>query len=90
MKIKILYRKNLKMSDGKIAAQSVHAALLLYKIDDRTEFDASVVVLGVSDKKFEEQKVGKNIALIRDKGLTEVAPDTETCFAFLEAYPDGR
>ena len=87
MKIKILYRKNLKMSEGKLAAQAVHAALLLYTQDERTSVGASVVVLGVSDKKFEEGKNGHSmIALIKDKGLTEVAPGTETCYAFLEEY----
>jgi len=66
-RIKLLVRKNLKMSPGKIAAQCVHAALGLNKL--LTEDPAkmlgeylpcvlngmeSVVVLEVSDKKFGE------------------------------------
>jgi len=78
-KIKILYRKNLKMSVGKIAAQSVHAAIGLPDVDDMM----SVVVLGVSDKKFQEAKDRANY-VVRDAGYTEVEPGTETCLAFYE------
>jgi peptidyl-tRNA hydrolase len=84
MRIKILYRKNLRMSPGKLAAQSVHAALLLAS-ETRVNANASVVVLSCSDKKFEESKLNKRVvAVVRDKGLTEVVPGTETCLAFLD------
>ena len=85
-RIKILFRKNLKMSESKLAAQCVHAALGL----DQSSIEninalMSVVVLGISDKKFDEQKNAEgNRYLVRDAGYTEVAPGTETCLAFLE------
>jgi peptidyl-tRNA hydrolase len=81
MKLKILYRRNLKMTPGKIAAQAVHAAIALEADDPMM----SVVVLGVSDKKFEEEKlVHRRIAVVRDAGYTEVMPNTETCLAFYD------
>lgn len=68
-RLKLLVRKNLKMSSGKIAAQCVHAALGLNKklnwddlpmgqFPDREYLDPmkSVVVLEVSDVKFGEAK----------------------------------
>ena len=79
MKLKILYRKRLCMSPGKVAAQAVHAALRMPKGGDTLP----VVVLGVSDKKFEQQKNHAEV-IIADAGLTEVAPGTETCLAFYE------
>ena len=87
MRIKVLYRKNLKMSPGKLAAQSVHAALgLAAWYPEALSPDHSVVVLEASDKKFEEakQQVPKQAYIVRDKGLTEVPPDTETVMAILE------
>ena len=86
-RIKFLVRRNLKLSAEKMAAQCVHAALALNKT---IPLDAmqSVVVLQISDKKFEEAKAEKpEHALIRDAGYTEVAPGTETCMAFLEDDP---
>jgi peptidyl-tRNA hydrolase len=56
-RLKILYRKNLNMSPGKLAAQAVHAALLLNAFtDDVDDVAMSVVVLGVSNAKFEQAK----------------------------------
>ncbi len=96
-RIKILFRKNLKMSEGKIAAQSVHAALGLAHLTPKAANPmTSVVVLGVSDSKFEEKKTKMNqplgkefdltqpYYLVSDAGFTEVPPGTETCLAFLE------
>lgn len=82
-KIKILFRKNLKMSPGKLAAQSVHAALGLSSPHPLM----SVVVLGVSDAKFEENKPRAQY-LVRDAGYTEVPAGTETCLAFYEDNHD--
>lgn len=84
-RIKILYRKNLKMSPGKLSAQCVHAALCLHG----THVDMSVVVLGVSDKKFNEvvDKADPLYFLIQDRGYTEVQEGTNTCLAFLEDDP---
>ena len=50
MKIKAIYRRNLKMTEGKVAAQVAHAVKNL----GLTPTDCSIVVLQVSDKKFEE------------------------------------
>lgn len=80
-RIKILYRKNLKMSEGKLAAQSVHAALGLKGVNAFM----SVVVLQASDAKFEEAKAQHPEAwVVRDAGRTEVEAGTETCMAFIE------
>ena len=87
MKIKILYRKNLKMSPGKLAAQAVHAAMGLYFEvgGDIIDHMTSVVVLGVSDKKFvEEATVNGASYTVIDAGYTELPAGTETCVAFLE------
>ena len=79
MKLKILYRKNLKMSPGKLGAQCAHAAVAISK-DNKPN---PIIVLGVSDKKFEEFKLSAQI-IIRDAGKTEVKPKTETCLAYFE------
>jgi peptidyl-tRNA hydrolase len=88
MKVKILYRKNLKMSPGKVAAQAVHAAVGL----GHTYESMPVVVLGVSDKRFNDMATRladseKSFYIVADAGLTEVEPGTLTCLAY---YCDGR
>jgi peptidyl-tRNA hydrolase len=96
MRIKILVRKNLKMTEFKTAAQCVHAALNLYKLFPRDHW--SCVVLGVSDKKFDEKRdalmstveqgeVSEAFYVVTDAGYTEVPPGTETCLAFYEEDP---
>jgi peptidyl-tRNA hydrolase len=86
MRIKILGRKNLKMTSGKLAAQSVHAALNLYKQNPQDHW--SCVVLEVSDKKFEEAKEAHPEAyVVHDAGYTEVQAGTQTCLAFYENDP---
>ena len=88
-RIKILCRKNLKMSPGKLAAQAVHAALALTSLEKLDPLQ-SVVVLEVSDKKFNEKINGEGkLAVVHDAGYTEVAPGTITCLAFLEDDPRG-
>lgn len=83
-RIKIYYRKNLKMSPGKLAAQSVHAALALPKASPLQ----SVVVLELSDLKFEAAKEAHPEAhIVHDAGLTEVDKGTETVMAFYEEDP---
>ncbi len=86
-RIKILARKKLNMSAGKLAAQSVHAALALAT---QTELHPmmSVVVLMVNETPFNNAKTdNKIVAVVRDAGFTEVEPGTETCLAFLEDDP---
>lgn len=86
-RIKILARKNLKMSPGKLAAQSVHAALALACVVPLNPM-MSVVVLEVNGAPFEAAKeANEHVAVVRDAGYTEVAPGTETCIAFLEDDP---
>lgn len=85
MKLKILYRKNLKMSPGKIAAQAVHAAIGV-KHDDNS---LPVVVLEASDNKFFEklrelESCKASYYLVEDAGYTEVEKGTMTCLAFFE------
>jgi peptidyl-tRNA hydrolase len=80
MKLKIIYRKNLKMSPGKIAAQAVHAATGIKHTDDLM----SVVVIGVSDKKFNELLPTGERFIVQDAGYTEVNPGTVTCAAYYE------
>ena len=88
-RIKILSRKNLKMSPGKLAAQAVHAALALTSLEKLDPLQ-SVVVLEVTDRKFNEKINGEGkLAVVRDAGYTEVAPGTLTCLAFLEDDPRG-
>jgi peptidyl-tRNA hydrolase, PTH2 family len=90
-RIKILARKNLRMSDGKLAAQCVHAALGLYKL--APERHHSCIVLQVSDKKFEEAIVALSQRLpdlsapfyvVTDAGYTEVESGTQTSLALYE------
>lgn len=82
MKIKAIYRKNLKMSEGKVAAQVAHAVMNL----GMTGRLWSIVVLKVSDKKFYEliDKVKPNCYIQVDRGLTEVEEGTETAAAWVE------
>lgn len=99
-RLKILVRKNLKMSEGKIAAQCIHGALGLqlvlflgfHWIKSALLFAKSVVVLQVSDAKFEEAKTSlaaeKNtFHVVHDAGYTEIEAGTETVLAFLERDP---
>ena len=80
-RLKIIYKKNLKMSTGKIAAQCVHAAAGL----THTDKVMSVVVLGVSDKKYHELlSTTQDFYAAIDAGYTEVKPGTETCAAYYE------
>ena len=88
MRIKILARRNLKMTPGKLAAQSVHAALGLYKQNPLPHW--SCVVLEVSDNKFEEAKVAHPYCyVVTDAGYTEVPAGSQTCMAFYEDDPRG-
>ena len=52
-RIKILVRKNLKMTEGKVAAQVIHAALGLAEKEKLSPLQ-TVIVLLVSDKNLQK------------------------------------
>jgi len=79
MKIKAIYRKNLKMSEGKVAAQIAHAVKNL----GITPIDCDIIVLKVSDKKFNELTDENECYIQTDKGLTEVESGTQTAAAWI-------
>jgi peptidyl-tRNA hydrolase len=86
MRIKILVRRNLKMSDKKMSAQCVHAALGLYKANPQDHW--SCVVLDASDNKFDEAKAAHPEAyVVTDAGYTEVPAGSETAIAWYEDDP---
>ena len=80
MRIKVIYKKNLKMSEGKVAAQVAHAVKNLGK----TPIDCNIVVLKVSNKKFNELVLENDCYVQTDKGLTEVESGTQTAAAWIE------
>jgi peptidyl-tRNA hydrolase len=80
MRIKAIYRKNLKMTEGKLAAQIAHAVKNL----GETPKDCDIVVLKVSDKKFDELTSQNDCYIQVDKGLTEVEAGTKTAAAWIE------
>jgi peptidyl-tRNA hydrolase len=82
MRIKAIYRKNLKMTEGKVAAQVAHAVKNL----GLTPEDSDIIVLKVSDKKFFEMIEDNydGICVQHDKGLTEVEINTATAAAWIE------
>jgi len=80
MRIKAIYRKNLKMSEGKVAAQVAHAVKNL----GVTPVDSDIIVLRVSDKKFNELIEEHPCFVQIDKGLTEVDAYTATAAAWIE------
>jgi peptidyl-tRNA hydrolase len=99
-RIKILVRRNLKMSPGKVAAQSVHAALALASVLNASPAELlkmanlTTVTLDASDQKFWRMKKelddnGIPCYAFEDAGYTEVEKNTVTVLAFLEPDPKG-
>lgn len=91
MKIKCFYRKNLKLSPEKLAAQIGHITKELgrqyYNVED-DPLDDIIIVLGLSDKKFNEYidlytKEGYYYIQV-DAGYTEVEKGTTTAFGYIE------
>ena len=80
MRIKAIYIKNLKMSEGKVAAQVAHAVKNLGK----TPIDSDIIVLAVSRKKFSELIAENDCYVQTDKGFTEVEQGTQTAAAWIE------
>jgi peptidyl-tRNA hydrolase len=69
------------MSEGKVAAQVAHAVKNL----GITPTDCDIIVLKVSDKKFEELINEHECYVQCDKGLTEVESGTKTAAAWIES-----
>lgn len=98
MNIIIYYRKNLKLSKGKLASACSHvSASLLSQWKDTTDWcdadghyypeDTTIKVLMASDKRFNTYVEYDNHQIHHlhvDKGLSEVEPDTAIAFGFIE------
>lgn len=94
MKIKVYYRRNLKLSPAKLAAAVGHVTKELgYKWSELGEYptpeDDIIIVLKASDSKFQEIMSDITIQegivshLHVDKGLSEVDPNTEIAFGWV-------
>lgn len=88
-RIKVLYRRNLKMSEGKLSAQVAHACIGLRTAYPEVDWNNIIVVLKVSDNKFweatrEHGTESDKSYLQSDWGLTELEMDTPTTFAYYE------
>lgn len=91
MKIKIYYRKSLKLSEGKLAAQVGHVCKELGRILPSIPEDDVIIVLGVSDTKYKElslqyQTEGLFWYQQIDSGMTEIIKGTPTCFGYIEGF----
>jgi PTH2 family peptidyl-tRNA hydrolase len=85
----IVLRTDLGMSTGKLISQACHASLKAYKkasSEGQDEWESGgqkKVVLDIGDENLMErfqraERKGVQAALVKDAGLTEVEPGTET------------
>lgn len=82
LKVQIRYRKKLKMTPGKLAAQVAHV-VIGFGVTDKM---CTIIVLGVSDSLFESIKLLHDDCYVHaDLGYTEVNPGEETCLGYVEA-----
>jgi peptidyl-tRNA hydrolase len=90
LKIKVYYRKSLKLSEGKLAAQVGHICKELGRMITNTiPKEDIIIVLGVSDTKFKElalQVENSEYTWYQqvDNGATEVVAGTITAFGYVE------
>ena len=95
MKIVCYYNRNLKMSEGKLAAQIGHVCKqigitegLSYCEFEENDNEDVIVVLGLRETKFKEKLQeceGKYLTYTQtDLGYTEVEKGTITCFGYVE------
>lgn len=89
MRIKIFYRKSLKLSNGKLAAQVAHVAKELGRRFPSIPEDDTIIVLGVSDTKYKELCIKFQTEQYDwyqqiDNGLTEIVKGTPTAFGYIE------
>jgi len=78
--IKCFYRRNLKMSKEKLAAQVAHVSANL----SINQVPSRIVVLQASDVQFEEYKKTPRCYVQVDSGLTELDNGTETVVGWWE------
>lgn len=77
---KCYYRKNLKMSSAKLAAQVGHVTSML---SFTITIPYKIIVLEASDAKFEKLKERSDYVQV-DLGFTEVEAGTETVLGWVE------
>lgn len=89
MKIKVYYRKNLKMTEGKLAAQVGHVCKELGRMMSSDAQSDVIIVLGVSDAKYKELSLQYQTTRYWwyqqiDNGMTEIVKGTPTAFGYVE------
>lgn len=90
MRIKVYYNANL--SQGKSASQAAHACMgLLAKYNVTYNTEDVCIALQLSTTKLKEKidELANNdydYYIQKDKGLTEVEPNTETAIAYVEIW----